>query len=188
MNVIAFPPHTYPSSNIIGGFPSRGASSGSFRGSAPGGRGGFSRGGGRGGFSSGGGRGGFSGGGGGGYDSGPPEYVVELGFFMHSCEGEMVCRCTNEKVPYFNAPVFLENKTLIGKVDEILGSITEVVRVFLIVPLECSCRNAFGRHHCEQMFTIKCGDGVVATSFKSNDKVYVGPDKLLPMSRFLNPP
>lgn len=39
-----------------------------------------------------------------------------------------------------------------------------------------------------QMFTIKCADGVVATSFKANDKVYIGPDKLLPMSRFLNPP
>jgi H/ACA ribonucleoprotein complex subunit 1 len=38
------------------------------------------------------------------------------------------------------------------------------------------------------MFTVKCGDGVVATSFKANDKVYIGPDKLLPMSRFLNPP
>ena len=63
---------------------------------------------------------------------GPPDYVVELGFFMHPCEGEMVCRCTNEKVPYFNAPVYLENKTPIGKVDEILGSITEVVRYSLV--------------------------------------------------------
>lgn len=63
---------------------------------------------------------------------GPPDYVVELGFFMHPCEGEMVCRCTNEKVPYFNAPIYLENKTPIGKVDEILGSITEVVRYSLV--------------------------------------------------------
>ena len=68
---------------------------------------------------------------------GPPDYVVELGFFMHPCEGEMVCRCTNEKVPYFNAPVYLENKTPIGKVDEILGSITEVVR-YSQGDVECS--------------------------------------------------
>ena len=31
-------------------------------------------------------------------------------------------------------------------------------------------------------------DGVIATSFKANDKVYIGPDKLLPMARFLPPP
>jgi len=37
------------------------------------------------------------------------------------------------------------------------------------------------------MFTIKCSDGVIATSFKANDKVYVAPDKLLPMARFLQP-
>ena len=46
---------------------------------------------------------------------------------MHSAEGEMVCRNTNEKIPYFNAPVFLENKTPVGKVDEIFGPTTEVV-------------------------------------------------------------
>lgn len=39
-----------------------------------------------------------------------------------------------------------------------------------------------------QMFTVKCSDGVIATSFKEKDKVYIGPDKLLPMSRFINPP
>jgi H/ACA ribonucleoprotein complex subunit 1 len=37
------------------------------------------------------------------------------------------------------------------------------------------------------MFTIKCSDGVIATSFKEKDKVYVAPDKLLPMARFLQP-
>jgi H/ACA ribonucleoprotein complex subunit 1 len=56
--------------------------------------------------------------------------LVELGHFMHACEGEMVCRNTNEKVPYFNAPVYLENKTQIGKVEEIFGPTTEVVRTF----------------------------------------------------------
>jgi len=39
-----------------------------------------------------------------------------------------------------------------------------------------------------QMFSIKCGDGVIATSFKEKDKVFIGPDKLLPMARFLPPP
>lgn len=55
-------------------------------------------------------------------------FVVELGHVMHPVEGEILCRCTNEKVPYFNAFVYLENKTPIGKVDEILGPITEQVR------------------------------------------------------------
>jgi rRNA processing protein Gar1 len=31
------------------------------------------------------------------------------------------------QIPYFNAPIFLENKTQIGKVEEILGAINNVV-------------------------------------------------------------
>ena len=47
---------------------------------------------------------------------------------MHECEGDLVCTATIEKVPYFNAPIFLENKSQIGKVDEIFGPMTEYVR------------------------------------------------------------
>lgn len=32
------------------------------------------------------------------------------------------------QVPYFNAPIFLENKSQVGKVDEIFGKIKESVR------------------------------------------------------------
>lgn len=42
-------------------------------------------------------------------------------------------KCTNEKIPYFNSPVYLENKEKIGKVDEIFGPITDFylsVKVF----------------------------------------------------------
>ncbi|KAL9058622.1 MAG: hypothetical protein Q9162_001629 [Coniocarpon cinnabarinum] len=123
----------------------------SFRG-APRGRGGFDRG--RGGFR--GGRGGFS--------TGPPDTVFPLGTFMHACESELVCASTNPKVPYFNAPVYLENKTAIGKIDEILGPINNV------------------------MFTVKPQDGILATSFHQGDKVFIGGDKLLPMERFLPKP
>lgn len=64
------------------------------------------RGGGRGGprgggFGGRGGGGGRFGGRGGGYDQGPPESVVEAGMFAHACEGEAVCRLTNEKVRPF---------------------------------------------------------------------------------------
>jgi H/ACA ribonucleoprotein complex subunit 1 len=87
-----------------------------------------------------------------------------MGSFQHACEGEMVCKSTNPKIPYFNAPIFLNNKTQIGKVDEILGPINQV------------------------MFTVKLQEGYVATSFKVNDKVFIAPDKLLPLERFLPRP
>ncbi|RLN78661.1 hypothetical protein DYB28_013572 [Aphanomyces astaci] len=119
----------------------------SFRGGARGG----GRGGGRG-FSGGrgGGRGfGGRGGGRGGFDEGPPATVVELGVFLHACEDEMVYKSTSDKVPYFNAGAFLENKTKIGKVDEILGAINDV------------------------MFTVKPDAGVAPKSFKAGDKVYI---------------
>lgn len=83
---------------------------------------------------------------------------------MHAAEGDMVCKSVNEMVPYFNAPIYLENKTQIGKVDEILGPINQL------------------------HFTIKVAEGVVATSFKASDKVFIGSDKLLPLDRFLPKP
>lgn len=39
-----------------------------------------------------------------------------------------MCKLTNEKVPYFNGPIFLENKTQVGKVEEIFGPINKAVR------------------------------------------------------------
>lgn len=62
-------------------------------------RGGFGGRGGAGGRGFGGRGGGFGGRGGrGGYNEGPPDTVVEAGEFMHACEGEAVCKLTNEKV------------------------------------------------------------------------------------------
>ena len=37
-----------------------------------------------------------------------------MGSFIHACEGEMVCESVNSKLPYFNAPIYLENKASIG--------------------------------------------------------------------------
>jgi hypothetical protein len=39
--------------------------------------------------------------------------TVELGVFQHAVEGEMLCESKNVKIPYFNAPIYLENKALI---------------------------------------------------------------------------
>lgn len=90
--------------------------------------------------------------------------VAELGKFMHACEGEMVCESSNPKVPHFNAQIFLENKTAVGKVDEVLGPINQV------------------------FFTIKPTEGIQATSFKEGDKFYIGSEKLLPLDKFLPKP
>ncbi|KAK7540528.1 Gar1/Naf1 RNA binding region-domain-containing protein [Phyllosticta citribraziliensis] len=113
--------------------------------------------------------GGFRGGRGGsrggfGAPQGPPDEVFEMGKFTHACEGEIICESINTKIPYFNAPIFLENKTSIGKVDEILGPVNQVY------------------------FTIKPQEGIVATSFKPGDKFFIGGDKLLPLERFLPKP
>ena len=90
---------------------------------------------------------------------------AEIGSFIHAVEDEMLCLSTmKEKVPYFNAPIYLHNKTTIGKVDEILGPINEVY------------------------FSVKMGDGMVASSFKKGEKVYIAGDKLLPLERFLPKP
>ncbi|TPX54477.1 hypothetical protein PhCBS80983_g05921 [Powellomyces hirtus] len=131
------------------------------------GRGSFGAGGGRGGprgggfGGRGGGRGGFNN-----FQQGPPDSVVAMGAFLHNCEGELVCSKleSQAKIPYFNAPIFLENKTQIGKVDEILGPLNEV------------------------FFTVKLQEGVQASSFKKDDKVFIAPDKLLPLERFLPKP
>lgn len=118
----------------------------SFRGTPRGGRGG--------GFGGGGFRGGR-----GGYNSGPPDSVVEAGAFMHPVEGDMFFVLKNPKIPMFNSTVYFENKSAVGKIDEILGPIHT------------------------PYFTVKPGEGIVATSFKPGDKVYIGPDRLLPLEK-----
>ncbi|XP_052783583.1 H/ACA ribonucleoprotein complex subunit 1-like [Mya arenaria] len=149
------------------GFGDRGG--GGFRGGRGGDRGGRGRGGGDRGFR-GGGRGGFGGRGGGrggfnrGFDQGPPDQVVEMGTMAHTCEDDLVCKGTNEKVPYFNAPIFLENKEQIGKVDEIFGQIQDFY------------------------FSIKLSENMKSGSFSKDQKFYIDPYKLLPLARFLEKP
>ena len=53
--------------------------------------------------------------------------VSELGHFIHPCEDDLVLKCSNEKIPYFNAPLYFENKQQVGKVDEIFGPINDFV-------------------------------------------------------------
>ena len=37
-------------------------------------------------------------------------------------------------------------------------------------------------------FSIKPADGITATSFKAGDKLFINPEKLLPLQRFLPQP
>ncbi|KAF8432038.1 Gar1/Naf1 RNA binding region-domain-containing protein [Boletus edulis BED1] len=74
---------------------------------------------------------------------------------MHAVEDEMLCASlVSDKVPYFNAPVYLQNKSVVGKVDEILGPINEAY------------------------FSVKMSEGMVATSFKKGDRIYIGKTRL----------
>eukprot|EP00931_Biecheleriopsis_adriatica_P043096 TRINITY_DN2462_c1_g1_i3.p1 TRINITY_DN2462_c1_g1~~TRINITY_DN2462_c1_g1_i3.p1 ORF type:complete len:176 (-),score=58.23 TRINITY_DN2462_c1_g1_i3:106-633(-) len=96
---------------------------------------------------------------------GPPDEIEEVGEALHACEDELVFKCTNERIPHFNARIFLENKEEIGKIDEIFGPI-----------------NSF---YC----SVKLSEGIKADSFKPGKKFHIDTMKLLPLSRFLpNPP
>ena len=67
-------------------------------------------------------------------------------------------------MPYFNGQIYLQNKTHIGKVEEIFGQIT----------------SAF--------FTIKMQEGINANSYSEGDAFFIDPSKLLPLERFLPQP
>src|SRR5207245_2614152 len=75
----------------------------------------------------------------------------------------LVVKCTIEdQVPYFNANLFLENKESIGKVDEIFGGIRDYM---VSVKLD----EKFSNVH----------------NFKPNTKIFIDPNKLLPLKKFL---
>lgn len=69
-----------------------------------------------------------------------------------------------EDVPYFNAPIFLENKSQIGKIDEIFGTLRDY------------------------SVSVKLSDNMNASSFIPKQKLFIDPAKLLPLQRFLPQP
>lgn len=131
----------------------------SFRGRGGGGGRGF--GGGRNSFGGrGGGRGGFNRN----FDQGPPERVIPLGYFAYTAQDDLICKVELEDVPFFNAPIYLENKEQIGKIDEIFGNLRDY------------------------SVSIRLGENMKASSFKVNQKLFIDPAKLLPLQRFLPKP
>lgn len=112
------------------------------RGNDRGGRGG--RGGDRGG------RGGFRGGQRQNWDQGPPAQVIDCCTVMHPCEEYVVVKNKlPDRVPIFNRPVYLENKTKVGVIDDVFGPINEF------------------------LFSIKCDTGVKPSSFKEGSSVNI---------------
>lgn len=107
---------------------------------------------------------GRGGGGRGHYDEGPPEEITRIGRLLHTAEGDLVLQTESNMVPYFNAPIYLENKEKIGKIDEIFGPINEY------------------------LMSVKLEPNMQASSFKRKQPFYISTQKLLPMSRFLPKP
>jgi H/ACA ribonucleoprotein complex subunit 1 len=51
--------------------------------------------------------------------------VIPLGSYLYPAQDDLVVKAEIEDVPYFNAPIYLENKEAIGKIDEIFGNIRD---------------------------------------------------------------
>lgn len=98
------------------------------------------------------------------FDQGPPDHVIPFGEFQYPCENDLVCKAQIENVPYFNAPIYLENKEQVGKVDEIFGNIRDYY------------------------ITVKLGECMKADNFKKKQTLFIDPNKLLPLARFLPAP
>lgn len=73
--------------------------------------------------------------------------MIPLGIFDYPCQDDLVCKVQIDDVPYFNAPIFLENKEQIGKIDEIFGTLRDY------------------------SVTIKLSDNLKASSFNKMQKV-----------------
>lgn len=86
-----------------------------------------------------------------------PTYVCFLGSFKHNCEEDAVFRLKNEMIPCPNSAVYFENKTQLGKIDEVFGPTHEVY------------------------FSVKLNKKY---TFKSEDKVYISQERLLDIKRF----
>jgi len=73
--------------------------------------------------------------------------VIPLGQYLYPSQDDLVVKAEIEDVPYFNAPIYLENKEQIGKIDEIFGNI----RDFFV--------------------SVKLSDDIKVKSFKPHQKV-----------------
>lgn len=70
-----------------------------------------------------------------------------LGHFAWPVQDELVVKAEIEQIPFFNAPIYTENKQQVGKIDEIFGNI----------------RNYY--------VSVKLSENIKASSFKENVQV-----------------
>jgi H/ACA ribonucleoprotein complex subunit 1 len=75
--------------------------------------------------------------------------VISLGSYLYPAQDDLVVKVEIEDVPYFNAPIYLENKEQIGKIDEIFGNIRDYYE------------------------SVKLSDDVKVKSFKAQQKVNI---------------
>lgn len=73
--------------------------------------------------------------------------MTPLGHFTWTVQDELVVKVDIEQVPFFNAPIYTENKQHIGKIDEIFGNIRDYY------------------------VSVKLSDNIKASSFKKDDQV-----------------
>ena len=53
---------------------------------------------------------------------------------LHQCWQDLTDGCACLQIPYFNAPIFLQNKTQIGRIEEIFGGINNSVSSRMQLP------------------------------------------------------
>ena len=90
---------------------------------------------------------GRGGGGRGGFQQGPPEYVEAVATYTNTVEGLILCSLIDKRLPLLMRNIYFQNKTLIGKVDDVFGPVTGAG------------------------IAIKPAEGVKGESFKVGDKV-----------------
>lgn len=87
-----------------------------------------------------------------------------FGIFTHPVQNQLVIKSDLEELPFFNAPIYTEDKQKIGKVDEIFGSIKDY------------------------SISVTLMDNYYANSFPVSTKFFIDPAKLLPLAKFLPQP
>jgi H/ACA ribonucleoprotein complex subunit 1 len=75
--------------------------------------------------------------------------VIPLGSYLYPAQDDLVVKVEIEDVPYFNAPIYLQNKEQIGKIDEIFGNIRDY------------------------FVSVKLSDDIKVKSFKPHQKVSI---------------
>lgn len=59
---------------------------------------------------------------------------LAFGHFVHPCKEEAIIKLSSaDQVPMFNAPIYLENKQQIGKINEVFGPINEIVNLHYFI-------------------------------------------------------